>query len=124
MKTISERLVPYRAFLAEEKASITGEIQRLETQNCFDDANMLKIRLNIFDVFETVASADEKQCDTWEAFCQRYVSRFESLTAPWNARLASAVRNSDTKTRFIEEIKLSTAKRIHEKFLFLKEADA
>lgn len=124
MKTISEHLVPYRAFLAEEKAGITGEIQRLETQNCFDDANMLKIRLNIFDVFETVASADEKQCDTWEAFCQRYVPRFESLTAPWNAKLASAVRNSDTKTRFIEEIKLSAAKRIHEKFLSLKEADA
>ena len=121
MNTISERLVPYRAFLAEQKARLAADVQDLESRNCFDDANMLKIRLNIFDVFETVAKADEKQCSTWQDFCARYEPRFDALTAPWNARLASAVRNSDAKTRFIEELKLSTAKRIHEAFLSVRE---
>ena len=124
MKTVSECLVPYRAYLAQEKAKLAKEVQALEAGGCFDDANMLKIRLNIFDVFETVASADEKQCSTWADFCARYEPRFDTLTAPWNARLASAVRNSDTKTRFIEEVKLSAAKRIREVFTALKEADA
>ena len=124
MNNISQNLLPYRNFLAQQKAAIAKEIQALESQNCFDDANILKIRLNIFEVFETVASADEKQSSTWADFCARYEPRFDTLTAPWNARLASAVRNSDTKTRFIEEIKLSTAKRIREAFLSFRGDEA
>ena len=121
MKTIAECLIPYRTFLKEEQTRIAGEIQTLESQHCQDDANLLKIRLNIFEVFETVAEADEKQCTDWTAFCARYEPRFETLTAPWRSRLASAVRNSDTKTRLIEEIKLSTAQKLKEVFEKQKE---
>lgn len=121
MKTISESLIPYRSFLTSEQQRLADEIQKLEAQSRQDEANLLKVRLNIFGVFETVAAADEKQSESWEAFCRRYEPRFETLTAPWNARLASAVRNSDTHTRFIEETKLSTARRIRSVFESLKE---
>ena len=121
MNAISERLTPYRAFLAQEKEKLAQQIAELEGQNRQDEANQAKIRLNIYGVFETVAAADEKATASWEDFCRRYEPRFETLTAPWNARLQSAVRNSDSLTRFTEEIKLSTAKRIHKEFLSLKE---
>ena len=121
MNTITEHLIPYRAFLAQEKAQLMQQIALLEEQNRQDEADMHKIRLNIFEVFETVAQADEKQTVTWQDFCQRYEPRFETLTAPWQKRLESAVRNSDTRTRFVEEIKLSTADRIRQAFLGIKE---
>ncbi len=118
---ISEHLIPYRAFLAHEQEKLSQQIAVLESQKRQDEANLAKIRLNIFGVFETVAAADEKATATWEDFCQRYEPRFSSLTAPWEARLASAVRNSDSHTRFTEELKLSTANRIHAEFLSIKE---
>lgn len=121
MNAISERLTPYRAFLAQEKEKLAQQIAQLESQNRQDEANLAKIRLNIFGVFETVAAADEKATTSWEDFCRRYEPRFDTLTAPWNARLQSAVRNSDSLTRFTEEIKLSTADRIRRVFLTIKE---
>lgn len=121
MKTISEHLLPYRAFLADAQQKLTEDIRTLEAQNRQDEANMAKIRLNIFSVFETVASADEKQSADWADFCRRYEPRFDTLTAPWQARLGAAVRHSDTHTRFVEEIKLSTAQQIRNAFLAAKE---
>lgn len=121
MKNIFDALIPYRSYLCDRKQLLKNEITALEEQNRKDEANLAKIRLNIYEVFETVASADEKACADWESFCARYEPRFETLTAPWKARLASAVRNSDTHTRFVEETKLSTAEHIHKAFLAAKE---
>lgn len=116
MKTIADALVPYRAYLADHKTQLKEEISSLEQQSRQDEANLAKIRLNIFEVFETVAQADEKVCTTWDAFCTRYEPRFETLTAPWKKRLEAALRNSDARTCFIEETKLSTADHIHRAF--------
>ena len=121
MNVISERLIPYRSFLVQQKERLTQQIFLLESQNRQDEANLAKIRLNIFGVFETVAAADEKAASSWEDFCLRYESRFQTLTAPWKARLEKAVCNSDTHTRFTEEIKLSTANCIQAAFLSIKE---
>lgn len=121
MKTISEHLLPYRTFLADAQQKLTQDIRTLEAQNRQDEANMAKVRLNIFSVFETVASADEKQSADWADFCCRYEPRFDTLTAPWQARLNAAVLHSDTQTRFVEEIKLSTAQQIRNAFLASKE---
>ncbi len=124
MSSISERLLPYRAFLSSEKERLENEIRLLEEENRQDEADLLKIRLNIYGVFETVAAADEKLCASWEDFCLRYEPRFETLTAPWQARLASAVQNSDTRTRFAEETKLGTANQIRSAFMAAKEQQA
>ena len=121
MNTISEHLIEYRAFLSSEKEHLENEIRLLEGENRQDEADLLKIRLNIYGVFETVAAADEKVCADWEAFCLRYEPRFDTLTAPWKARLASALQNSDTRTRFAEEVKLGTANRIRSAFQAAKE---
>ena len=121
MMSISEALIPYRAYLSEQKQFLKDEIASLEQQHRQDEANLAKIRLNIFEVFETVAAADEKACSSWQDFCLRYEPRFETLTAPWKKRLTSAVCNSDTHTRFIEETKLAAAERIHRAFLAAKE---
>lgn len=121
MNIISERLMSYRAFLVHEKEKLTRQIAELESQGRQDEANLTKIRLNIFGVFETVAAVDEKAAASWEDFCLRYEPRFDTLTAPWSARLQNAVRNSDSFTRFTEEIKLSTAQQIHTEFLSVKE---
>lgn len=121
MKTISDHLLPFRAFLSSEKQRISALIQQAEAQSRQDEANLLKIRLNILGVFETVASADEKQTATWEAFCLRYEPRFDTLTAPWHARLALAQQHGDLAAQTTEEEKLAGANQIKSVFLSIKE---
>lgn len=121
MKTISDHLVPYRTFLRSEKDRLSARIAALERQGCQDEANLDKIRLNIFGVFETVAAADERQSADWADFCRRYEPRFTTLTAPWRSRLSAALLHSDTQTRFAEEAKLSAANHIQAAFLATKE---
>ena len=115
------QLAPYYAFLKTEKERLTARITLLEQQGCQDEANLQKIRLNIVGVFETVALADEKQTVTWQAFCQRYEPRFETLTAPWQGRLAMAAAHNDIQTQTVEEAKLSMANHIRDVFFSLKE---
>ena len=121
MKSISECLIPYRSFLTSEKQRISMLIRQAEAQNRQDEANLLKIRLNIVGVFETVASADERQTATWETFCQRYESRFDTLTAPWRTRLSAAKEHGDLMTQTIEEEKLNMANQIKDAFFSSKE---
>ena len=120
MNTVSEKLIPYRAFIASEQQRLKDEIASLENESRQDEADFLKIRLNILGVFETVASVDEKLSTDWADFCARYEPRFDTLTAPWRSRLASAVRNSDSYTRRIEEFKLTTAARLRAEFDLFK----
>lgn len=116
MNPIAQHLIPYRAYLTEQQRRLTQEIAKLEQQNRQDEANLQKVRLNIVQVFETVASADEKQSETWEDFLARYTPRFDTLTAPWCARLSAAVLHSDSRTRMVEETKLSMANHIQNAF--------
>ena len=121
MKSITEHLIPYRAYLASEKRRVSGLIQQLETQNCRDEANLQKVRLNILGVFETVAQADEQQTADWLSFCKRYEPRFETLAAPWRARLSAALQHGDVSTQLIEEEKLAAVRQIQNVFLSIKE---
>jgi len=121
MKTTAEHLIPYRAYLFSERQRLTDLIQQMENQNRQDEANLLKIRLNILGVFETVAGADEQQTSAWEDFCLRYEPRFQTLTALWRAHLTAAQQHSDLSTQLIEEEKLSAANEIKNVFLSIKE---
>ena len=121
MKTISDHLSPYRAFLSGEKQRVAALIHQAEAENRQDEANLLKIRLNILGVFETVASADEKQTADWPSFRQRYEPRFDTLTAPWRARLAQAMQHGDLQTQTIEEEKLAATNQIKSVFLSIGE---
>ena len=124
MKTIADHLLPYRAFLADKKQRIGQVIEQLEEQKRQDEANLQKISLNIVGIFDTVALADERQATDWTSFCSRYERRFETLTAPWRARLAAVREHGDILTQTIEEEKLSTANEIRDVFFSIRSENA
>ncbi len=124
MKTIADHLLPYRAFLADKKQRIGQAIEQLEEQKRQDEANSQKISLNIVGIFDTVALTDERQATDWPSFCSRYERRFETLTAPWRARLAAAREHGDILTQTIEEEKLSTANEIRDVFFSIRSENA
>ncbi len=124
MKTLDQLLNEYRRYLQSERTALKTAIARHEDAACYDDANLDKIRLNIVEVFSTLASADEARAralngpDAAIAACFRkaYLMRFQTITAPWSERREKAAQHGDTATTVIEEIKLQMAQSLKETF--------
>ena len=104
----------YMTRLAEEKNALEALIERMEQEGRQDEANLNKVRLNIVNVFETVAGADLRAVSQgdWAAFCARYLPRFQTLSAPWRTKLEKALAHSDVQSIAVEEAKLDMLHRI------------
>ena len=61
MKTLDQLLNEYRRYLQSERTALKTAIARHVDAAGYDDANLDKIRLNIVEVFSTLASADESR---------------------------------------------------------------
>ena len=118
MTDIAAKLLPYRSFLSGQKEQLTASIRALENEGRQDEANLTKVRLNIVTVFETLCWADEAYCKgDYDAFCQRYEARFQTIPSSWQAHLQTAKAHGDASAQIIEETKLETANEIHNVFL-------
>ena len=126
MIALKDNVQKYHALLEEKREQISREIRLLEQEGRQDEANLAKVKLNIVNVFETVAAADEKavsveQSDAWRKFHERYIQRFSTLTKPWCERLAQAKLHQDAEVVAVEEAKLETAAWIEKAFRSLEE---
>lgn len=126
MTALKKNIQKYHALLGEKREQISQEIRLLEQEGRQDEANLAKVKLNIVNVFETVAAADEKavsveQSDAWRKFHERYIQRFSTLTKPWRERLAQAKVHQDAEVVAVEEAKLETAAWIEKAFHSLEE---
>ena len=126
MIALKDNVQKYHALLEEKREQISREIRLLEQEGRQDEANLAKVKLNIVNVFETVAAADEKavsveQSDAWRKFHERYIQRFSTLTKPWRERLAQAKVHQDAEVVAVEEAKLETAAWIEKAFRSLEE---
>lgn len=126
MIALKDNVQKYHALLEEKREQISREIRLLEQEGRQDEANLAKVKLNIVNVFETVAAADEKavsveQSDAWRKFHERYIQRFSTLTKPWRERLAQAKVHQDAEVVAVEEAKLETAAWIEKVFRSLEE---
>ncbi|MBE5802018.1 MAG: hypothetical protein E7319_06990 [Clostridiales bacterium] len=121
MPNITDQLMPYLQQIALEKQRLTERIEAQEHDGRQDEANLDKVRLNIVQVFETLAAADAAQCQgSAPAFAERYQQRFDTLPAPWKQRLARAIAHRDIQTQAVEEAKLETVTRLQAAFLKAK----
>ena len=79
-----------------------------------DEANILKAKLNIFDVCKSVFEALFKQHP--EGIETVFPATFERITAPWEASLSKAKEHGDDRKVLIEEAKLSAVTEINARF--------
>ena len=104
-------------FLDERKQAVTAEIESLTADGRKDEANILKARLNVYDISKAVFNAAVKQgaAPVEKAF----PSSFEKITAPWRASLEQAKAHGDDRKLLIEEAKLAAVDEITARFAAL-----
>lgn len=117
---MKQRLMRYLAGLDAAGKRSEGLIATLEAEARQDEANLEKIRRNVYGIFTALANADwaqaQKEPDPQEAFGRLHTQRFERFPEPWRQRMAKAQAHGDVVTQTIEETKLKTVAQLWQLF--------
>ena len=104
-------------YFAEQTESCKAAAQHLQNDDRADEAVFAKIRLNIYEIFNTVFSVAVTtagpDADKIAAF---FLARLRQIPQSWHAALAAAEAHGETEKVLIERIKLETAAEIQKEF--------
>lgn len=132
MTTIKDAKQAMISMLTGKKQICMRAIKELNADNRRDEADLEKVRLSVYSIFETVLGAMEKKVvtgsnlgkklseeDQAKAFYTEYLSSLKNIPANWKDKQDKAEEKGMTEQQVIEEIKLATVNEIQEYFLGL-----
>ena len=82
-----------------------------------DDADHLKVKANIFNVFKTIFISVTNIVNLEEEIKLLFMNKLETIPDNWKTSYENAKAYNDVEKILIEEIKLHTVDEIQEKFL-------
>ena len=118
MKINNKKFVEY---IAEKKNQCISEERILKEDNRQDEANLCKVRFNVYDIFNTlytgsITMMDKKtfldEEEKVKAIYEEFLTRSKRIPASWHESLAKARQFEAGDKAAIEEIKLSTVDEI------------
>lgn len=107
----------YIASLTERIAALQAEAQSLAESHREDEANLIKIRVNILGVCKTVR----------ETFVRLgksdgdYLGKLDELRESWSAAAEPAAAHGDSERQLVEALKLETLAQARAEFLVQRE---
>ena len=101
-------------YIEESIQKLEQEEQLLASSDRKDEANLLKIRINIFGICKTILNVVAGgQNPAWK---EAYLQKLTQLPQNWKASYEKAKKHNDVEKLVIEEIKLETLEEIKRKF--------
>ncbi len=116
MNTIIQK---YQGILNETKDTLTQEIETLQATDRNDEANCVKVELNIVDIFEKMFGISVKKAgaDNLQVLSETYLAFFEKIPVAWKENLRRATAHDDTETIHVETLKLDRAEQLKQAFM-------
>lgn len=128
MKNIEIIVKQYSEVLNEKKEKCKQSSNALAKDNRKDEADLEKIKLNIYDIFTTFIGVAQREISKkqytdenakYEAFCNEYLKTFDKIPESWRAKLERARENNAIIDIVIEETKLSIVSELKNIFINL-----
>ena len=121
MRELEEKYLNYIAGRIAEHESIS---EQYKTDDRKDEADLEKIKVNIYEIFRTLFQNDIKQLEGKKLNSMEdiniyggFLLRFDTIPANWKISLDKAINHGDTTKQIIEENKLKVAMELKEKFM-------
>ncbi len=114
MKDIDWLKTNYLGFLTERKGELSKSMESLYKQECVDEANFEKIKLNVVEIFSTMFSISFT--DDPVALKAKYLSFFEKITSPWHLNREKALEFEQEMERIVEDVKIQEADELKIRF--------
>lgn len=105
----------YIMYLEETIEELGKEEKKLISTNQKDEANFIKIKMNICDICKTIYDVSAKT-NSGEALREEYLRQLTRLPENWRIALDKAREHNNTQKIVIEEIKLEMLQMIRLKF--------
>ena len=102
------------SFLDERKSIVLSDIKSLAQEGRIDESNVIKAKLNVYDICKAVYHATASQSK--DAIGTAFPATFDKITSPWKASLEQARLHNDARRILIEEAKLDAVSEINSKF--------
>lgn len=125
MREIEEQYLNYIDVKIAGHNSISEQYKADERK---DEADLEKIKVNIYEIFRTLFLSDIKQLEGKDLGKYKdidiyggFLLRFDTIPANWKLSLGKAIEHGDTTKQVIEESKLKVAMELKEKFMSMFE---
>lgn len=105
----------FMTYIAESVVLLQQEEQELREDDRMDEANLVKIRINVYGIAKSFYETVQKIASE-RSFKEEYLRRIERLPQNWRASLEQAKAHEDVEKIVIEELKLQTLEDILAKF--------
>lgn len=114
MKDINWIEENYLNYLKEKQESLKRSIENLQKQECVDEANLQKVRLNIVEIFHKMFNISPKDNPT--LLKEKYLGFFDRITEPWHINKEKALEFGKENEAIIEELKIGEAEELKNQF--------
>lgn len=107
----------FLTYIEECVAECTKKEKALIAENRKDEANMERIRSNVYGIAKSLCQVTEALAKKHgEDHFTMFVDKLSAVMTPWKASLAAAKDHADSEKECIELIKLETAEAILEQW--------
>jgi len=114
MKNISYLTENYLDLLNKKQEDLKRNIKDLQEQECADEANLQKIRLNIVEIFHKMFNISLS--DNPVELKEKYLNFFDKITEPWYINKEKALEFGKEEEVIIEELKIQEAEELKIQF--------
>lgn len=106
----------FLTYLKKEKAVCMGKEQELIQDERKDEANLVRVQMNIYDIYGALFNASVKEAKGEDNIREVLGKKAENISSTWKQALELAKAHDDVKKIVIEEIKLKEANKIWDAF--------
>lgn len=126
MKSIQKLETNYIETILKKQRECEEKIKNLEKEERKDEANLIKIRWNVYGIFASIFKThmnhvqkkiNSSEDEQYKKFCQMYKSQFDNIPTAWKLRLQKAKEFDKIEDILVEEIKLAVVEELKELFL-------
>jgi hypothetical protein len=124
MKSIEQVKIEYLNYLDEKLQESNENIDNLNVEDKNDEANLEKIRYNVYGIFKTLLLATEKKMqgkgklasEMIDEFHTEYLATFDKIPLNWIQNYKKAKDYGNTTEMITEEIKLAVVDELRERY--------
>lgn len=106
----------YITYLEKRMTETAKEEKRLIAAECKDEANLEKIKNNVYGICKTMYEVAQKQTKRKDEAANFYNRKLEHLETTWGEAYEKAKQFSDAEKVLVEEIKLAVLKEARAEF--------
>lgn len=113
----------YEEYLTQFITTLQWQEKELIAADRKDDANLTRVKSNVYGICQTVWGVFAKEADQ-QAACGKYRAKLDDLEQTWSVSLAKAKEYDDVEKAVIEELKLQALRDARAHFIIASEEAA